>query len=236
MSMYLKPLDRVEILTLQDNYIDIAAGDGNEMIQRMFPLKDGEVKNTILAEHGFSALVTVSMGDQTRRLLFDLGFSEFGAAFNAEKLNANLTTVEAIAISHGHPDHTGGFKQLVQKIDRKKIPLVVHPAAFRHPRYIKITEDFKVYFPAFTRAMVREAGLELLETEEPYPLLDGTIFFWVGFPGKRPMKKACPTPIMENRAKKNLMPLKTIRPSSCFSRKKGWWSSPDAPTRGSSIR
>ena len=122
MGLEIKPLDRVEILTLQDNYIDIAAGDGNEMIQRMFPLKDGELKNTILAEHGFSALITASTGDQTHGLLFDFGLSEFGAAFNADNLNADLTAMEAIAISHGHPDHTGGFKQLVQKKTERNPP------------------------------------------------------------------------------------------------------------------
>ncbi len=197
MTVSLKPLDQVEILTLQDNYIDIAAGDGNEMIQRMSPLKDGEVKITILAEHGFSALITVSMGDQTRKLLFDLGFSEFGAAFNADNLKIDLTTVEAIAISHGHPDHTGGFKQLVEKIERKEIPLVVHPAAFRHPRYIKITKDFKVGFPAFTREMIREAGLELIETEGSYSLLDGSILFLGQVPRETAYEKGLPNAYYE---------------------------------------
>jgi len=192
MDLEIKPLDRVEILTLQDNYIDIAAGDGNEMIQRMFPLKDGELKNTILAEHGFSALITVSTGDQTHSLLFDFGLSEFGAAFNADNLNADLAAIEAIAISHGHPDHTGGFKKLVEKIDRKRIPLVIHPAGFRHPRFLKITKDFKVYFPAFTREMIREAGLDLVETEGPYPLLDGTFLFLGQIPRQTEFEKGMP--------------------------------------------
>ena len=187
MGLEIKPLDQVKILTLQDNYIDIAAGDGNEMIQRMFPLKDGELKNTILAEHGFSALITVSIGDQTRRLLFDFGLSEFGAAFNAGNLNADLTAMEAIAISHGHPD-----QQLVEKIDQKGIPLVIHPAAFRHPRFLKITKDFKVYFPAFTREMIQEAGLDLVETEGPYPLLDGTFLFLGQIPRETEFEKGMP--------------------------------------------
>jgi len=199
MSMYLKPLDRVEILTLQDNYIDIAAGDGNEMIQRTPPLIDGELKGTILAEHGFSALVTITMGDQARRLLFDFGLSEFGAAYNAEFLKADISKVEAAAISHGHPDHIGGFKQLVEKIERNEIPLVVHPAAFRHPRYLKITKDFKVGFPAFTREMIREAGLELVETEGSYSLVDGSILFLGQIPRETAYEKGLPNTYFEDK-------------------------------------
>jgi hypothetical protein len=35
MSISLNPLDRVELLTLQDNYIDIASGDNTDIIQRV---------------------------------------------------------------------------------------------------------------------------------------------------------------------------------------------------------
>ena len=177
MYMNIHEVDRVEILVLQDNYIDIASGDSNDIIQRAIPLIGVELKNTVLAEHGFSALVTVRSGDKIRNLLFDFGLSEFGAAFNAEALKADLTAVEAMAISHGHPDHTGGFKQLTERIGKKGIEIVVHPAVFRHPRYLKITEDFKIYFPAFTREMIQDAGLKLVETEEPYPLLDSSFLF-----------------------------------------------------------
>jgi len=197
MSISLNPVDRVEILTLQDNYIDIASGDSTDIIQRAVPLKDGEIKNTILAEHGFSVLITVSAGDRARTLLFDFGLSEFGAAFNAEALHADLTAVEAMALSHGHIDHTGGFRQLVQKVGKKGITLVVHPAAFRHPRYLKITADFKVYFPAFAREMVQEAGLDLVETIEPYPLLDGDLLFLGEIPRETAFEKGMPNAYYE---------------------------------------
>jgi len=182
MSITIKEVDRVEILTLQDNYIDIASGDSTEIIQRALPVKDGEIKNTILAEHGFSALVTVTSGDQSRCLLFDFGLSEFGAAHNAKTLNADLIAVEVMALSHGHRDHMGGLGKLAQVVDKKGVEFVVHPVVFRSSRYVKVTEDFKINFPAFTREMIKDAGLTLVETKEPYPLLDGSILFlgdWV---------------------------------------------------------
>ncbi|MDO9230743.1 MAG: hypothetical protein Q7U03_14415 [Syntrophales bacterium] len=48
-------LDRVEILTLQDNYIDMTATDNSEMIHRAGARVNGEIRKSVLAEHGFSA-------------------------------------------------------------------------------------------------------------------------------------------------------------------------------------
>jgi 7,8-dihydropterin-6-yl-methyl-4-(beta-D-ribofuranosyl)aminobenzene 5'-phosphate synthase len=75
----LKAVDKVEILTLQDNYIEMTAMDGNAIISRAAPLKEGEIRASILAEHGFSALVKTTVDGKTHTLLFDFGFSENGA-------------------------------------------------------------------------------------------------------------------------------------------------------------
>jgi metal-dependent hydrolase (beta-lactamase superfamily II) len=87
MALTLKEVDKLEILTLQDNYIDVAAMDSTEMVHWAMPLKDGEIKKSILAEHGFSALVSVFAGNESRSILFDFGFSKHGAAYNADALD-----------------------------------------------------------------------------------------------------------------------------------------------------
>jgi len=207
MGFTINEVDRVEILTLQDNYIDIASGDSNEIIQRAVPLKGGELKNTILAEHGFSTLVTITSNGESHNLLFDFGLSEFGAAFNAEALNSDLTAVEAMAISHGHPDHTGGLMQLTQGMGKKGIELVVHPAAFRHPRFVKISEDFKINFPAFTREMIQIAGLDLVETKEPYPLLDGSLLFLGEIPRETEFEQGMPNAYYEENGEEKFDPI-----------------------------
>jgi len=114
-----KAVDKVEILTLQDNYIDITDMDGNAVIMRATPLKAGEIRASVLAEHGFSALVKTTMDGKTHTLLFDFGFSENGAAQNAEMLDVDMTEVEAAALSHGHSDHTGGMEKLAAMIGKK---------------------------------------------------------------------------------------------------------------------
>jgi 7,8-dihydropterin-6-yl-methyl-4-(beta-D-ribofuranosyl)aminobenzene 5'-phosphate synthase len=177
MSVSLQPVDRVSILTLQDNYIDILARDDSSIIRRARPLKGNEVRNSILAEHGFSAYITTEAGGSERSMLFDFGFSENGAAFNAEALGVDMTRVEITALSHGHLDHVGGIQKLSKMIGKPGIQLVLHPEAFRNPRYMKVTEDFRILFPPFTREKAQSAGASLVETAEPYPMMEGQVLF-----------------------------------------------------------
>ncbi len=177
MSASIREIDKVEITTLQDNYIDLTSRDNTTVVTRAVPLKGMEVRNSVLAEHGFCALVTITAGDASRNILFDFGFSAHGAAFNAEALSLDLKPVEACVLSHGHLDHAGGIEALARLIGRGGVPLVLHPEAFRAPRYIKFSEEFKVFFPPLTREGVKKAGLKAVETREPYPLLDGAALF-----------------------------------------------------------
>jgi len=192
MTHTIETVDKVEILTLQDNFIDIVTKDNSDVIQRAIPLKGLEVSNSILAEHGFSALVTVSRDGQSRSLLFDFGFSEDGAARNAEALNANMTEAEILVLSHGHLDHVGGIKKLTYMIGKNSLDLVLHPWSFVNPRFLKISEDFKVYFPAFTREKATECGVNLIETEAPYSLLDGQALFLGQIPRVTTFEKGAP--------------------------------------------
>ena len=176
-STKLNTVDKIEILTLQDNYIEMTAMDNNAVVTRAMPIKDGEIRSSILAEHGFSAIVKTTMGDKTKTMLFDFGFSENGAAQNAATLGVNMTEVEAVALSHGHSDHTGGMEKLTAMIGKHDIPFVVHPSVFVSPRYLKFGEDFKINFPKLTREMVKQAGLSVVESDKPYPLLDSTVLF-----------------------------------------------------------
>jgi 7,8-dihydropterin-6-yl-methyl-4-(beta-D-ribofuranosyl)aminobenzene 5'-phosphate synthase len=184
--------DKIEILTLQDNYIDLVSRDNSNIIERAMPIKEGEIKNSILAEHGFSSLVTVTRGKQSRKILFDFGFSSMGAAFNADAMGVDLGDVEAAALSHGHLDHVGGLSELMKRVGRKGIELVVHPDAFRSPRYSIVSEGRKVRFPDFTRQKAYEAGVSVIETEVPKSLLDGDIVFLGGIPRRTDFEKGAP--------------------------------------------
>jgi hypothetical protein len=75
----------------------------------------------LLAEHGLALHVRAG----SRSLLFDTGQSGL-LAQNARKLQVRLEEVEALALSHGHNDHTGGLKAARETAPR--VRLFLHPA------------------------------------------------------------------------------------------------------------
>jgi 7,8-dihydropterin-6-yl-methyl-4-(beta-D-ribofuranosyl)aminobenzene 5'-phosphate synthase len=191
-STKLNAVDKIEILTLQDNYIEMTAMDNSAVVTRAIPLKDGEISASILAEHGFSAIVKTIVGDKTKTMLFDFGFSENGSAQNAATLGANMTEVEAVALSHGHSDHTGGMAKLTALIGKRDIPFIAHPAVFKSPRYFKFGEEIKINLPKLTREMVKKAGFSVVESEKPYPLLNNTVLFLGEIPKQTDFEKGFP--------------------------------------------
>jgi 7,8-dihydropterin-6-yl-methyl-4-(beta-D-ribofuranosyl)aminobenzene 5'-phosphate synthase len=189
MEIKLNEVDKVEILTLQDNFVDLAAMDNTDIVHRAMPVKDQEIKNSILAEHGFSAIVTVTANNKSRSILFDFGFSEKGAAFNLDALGVDPTPIETLVLSHGHMDHFGGLKALAEKIGKKDIELVLHPTAFRTSRHIKVSEDFKIKLPALSQENIEKANVSLVESKDPKALLDGMLFFLGEIPKKTEFEK-----------------------------------------------
>ncbi|HNT56811.1 MAG TPA: MBL fold metallo-hydrolase [Syntrophales bacterium] len=177
-KIMLQPLEKIEILTLQDNYVEVTAMDNSEVITRASAIADNEIRRSISAEHGFAAIVRATdSSSRTRTLLFDFGFSDSGAAENAKLLGADMTEVEAMALSHGHSDHTGGIETLAEMIGKKGIEFVVHPGAFRPSRFLKYPRGLEFKFPSLTRERLEKAGVRIVESDRPRLLLDGTMLF-----------------------------------------------------------
>jgi 7,8-dihydropterin-6-yl-methyl-4-(beta-D-ribofuranosyl)aminobenzene 5'-phosphate synthase len=74
-------------------------------------------------EHGFAALVE----QDSRRWLFDTGQGP-ALAHNTSVLDIDLTGLTAVALSHGHYDHTGGLLDVVKL--NPTIEIISHPGAF----------------------------------------------------------------------------------------------------------
>ena len=182
MKINLKKVDQVEILTLQDNCIDFFAfKENNQMIQRPVPIKQTECGLELStppgAEHGWSSIISICNSDSTKHLLFDFGWSEHGAARNAELLGIDMNKIDMLALSHGHIDHFGGIKALYDQIKNPGIELVLHPAAFRNPRYGKVMGDKKLYQPCLTKEMLDQVGVTLKQTDKPTQLLERNCLF-----------------------------------------------------------
>ena len=117
----LAPVDEITITTLVDNSYDALMGDtgparrtgmGRVPAVAAAQFEDGRTSPGLIAEHGFSALVTTRRGDRTHTLLFDTGISPDGMATNFERIGLDAAAIEAVVLSHGHPDHDGGFPGL----------------------------------------------------------------------------------------------------------------------------
>ena len=102
-------------------------------------------------EHGFSVLVEVDGS----RILFDTGQSGKFVE-NARMLGEDLSSVDAIVLSHGHYDHTGGVPTLLSELNRK-VPVYIGKEFFA-PKY-KLLEDgtYKYNGIPFERKLL-EAG------------------------------------------------------------------------------
>lgn len=74
------------------------------------------------AEHGLAMLIEC----RGRRVLFDTGQTDLVLA-NAAALGLSLENLDAIVLSHGHDDHTGGLAAVCRQSPRARV--LLHPAA-----------------------------------------------------------------------------------------------------------
>ncbi|MFG2018367.1 MBL fold metallo-hydrolase [Actinomadura geliboluensis] len=178
----LEPVDEVEIVTLVDNVYDALLTDG-ERTRRAGAGKgavtapqfeEGRTFAGMVAEHGFSALVTVRRGDRSTTLLFDTGLSPDAMVTNADRLGLDLGGIQAVVLSHGHFDHAGGLAGLADRRGVRSLPMVVHPLAWTRRRLAvpgREPEELPTLSP---RALAGE-GFEVIERREPSLLLDGSV-------------------------------------------------------------
>ena len=79
----------------------------------------------LLAEHGLAYWIELGR----RRLLFDCG-QGMALSINAHLLDIHLEQTEAILLSHGHYDHSGGLADALRYV-KSSVPIFLHPAALR---------------------------------------------------------------------------------------------------------
>lgn len=171
----LEPVDSVEITTLMDNITDIFMPDqgparrvglGTGPNRSSSVMEEGQVPDALIAEHGFSMLLTVRKGDHTHRLLFDAGTSPDGVIENMRRLSLDPGSIEAIVCSHGHFDHTTGLDGLIRALGRVNMPVVLHPHFWRRRRVVLPGRD-PVELPTTSRRALDEAGFDVLEGTQP---------------------------------------------------------------------
>jgi len=174
----------VEITVLVENSADFLVRS-TDTVKRF-------TRKPLLAEHGFAALVDLK--EAGVRILWDAGVSATALLENARLMEIDLTTVDIIALSHGHRDHyaamTNVLRQIVGRpaarewtpdapVDEmrawgtpRQVPLIAHPAAFRE-RW-NLARDGRKFGPHIApRDDWEAAGAEIVLTDQPYQLGPG---------------------------------------------------------------
>jgi 7,8-dihydropterin-6-yl-methyl-4-(beta-D-ribofuranosyl)aminobenzene 5'-phosphate synthase len=70
----LQPVDAAEVTLVVDNFVDVLLA-GAEGVRRFPPAYDAFDGDQLMAEHGFSALVTIESGGRRSSILYDGGMS-----------------------------------------------------------------------------------------------------------------------------------------------------------------
>ena len=122
--------EKVSVTAVIDNYLDVFE-PSTPFVERAVP---GKLKGFLLAGHGLAFLVDINQGENKFSLLMDTGNAFEPLKHNMEALGRTPTEVDALFLSHGHPDHYGG---LLGFLEWRGAPLSIycHPDVF-WPKYL----------------------------------------------------------------------------------------------------
>ncbi len=122
----------------------------------------------LVGEHGLAYWIEWPDG---RCVLFDTGQGSV-LVRNAYRLGLPLSNAEAIVLSHGHYDHTGGLGDVLP-VDRPAT-VYAHPAAFQ-PKFARNKNGTarEIGMPALAQEAVEQPSVTVVHTEGPTRILAG---------------------------------------------------------------
>jgi 7,8-dihydropterin-6-yl-methyl-4-(beta-D-ribofuranosyl)aminobenzene 5'-phosphate synthase len=133
----------------------------------------------LMGEHGFSVLIE----GNGRRILFDTG-PGLSLPHNTRVLDKPLADIDAIFISHGHYDHTGGLKYAVEQAG--SVDIYAHSAMFlQHMGKILQSSEagLRTVGCPHSRKDLEDAGARFHWIDAPTEVFPG-VFFLAGIPRK----------------------------------------------------
>jgi len=129
-------------------------------------VENSSSQSDLEAEHGLSLWIEAD----DLRILFDTGQS---AAFfaNAERLGVPLSDIDALVLSHGHYDHSGGLAFVGPDFQPSR--LYLHPSAVL-PKYRQCDRPPHRYIgmPPASAALIKRMHERVIWTQEPTRISD----------------------------------------------------------------
>ena len=171
MTSKLNLADKVEITTILDNTVDVLL-PSTDTVKRYVLQRDFFLSDTLVAEHGFSALVTVTAGERRESFLFDAGLSRDGLTHNMDVLDIKANELHAIVLSHGHADHSNGLMGLAKRLGGRRLPMLLHPDAGMQ-RKVCFPDGREIVLPPPDRQSLSQEGIDFVEDRKASYVLGG---------------------------------------------------------------
>jgi 7,8-dihydropterin-6-yl-methyl-4-(beta-D-ribofuranosyl)aminobenzene 5'-phosphate synthase len=169
----LEPVDAADVTIVVDNSIDILMT--NERVAQRAPLHhDWSEREQLIAEHGYSLLLTIQHNGTSESILYDAGLGRQTVIHNLDVLGLNVRDLRAVVLSHGHADHHSGLEGLYDRVGRRHMPLVLHPDAWRERRVVFPTGN-EIRMPPPSHNDLDREGWTIVEERGPSLLLENRV-------------------------------------------------------------
>lgn len=169
----LKPVDFIDLTILVDNSIDTLL-PSTEAVHRPALPWDYFDQEHLIAEHGYSLFLTIFRNGHEDSLLYDAGLGRDTAIHNLDVLGIRANDLRTVVLSHGHADHHGGLEGIYRRVGRQRLPLVLHPDAFRERKVVFPTGS-ELKMPPPSRGDLDREGWDIVEERGPSLLLDSSV-------------------------------------------------------------
>lgn len=128
-----------------------------------------------LGQHGISFLITAERDGMVKNILVDVAQNPDALIENIDKMQIDLSCIDAVVLTHCHYDHTQGLGKVLKEIGKKDLPIIAHPDIFRlnfitdpYLRHVGVMDGDK-------KADIEASGGTLYLTKDPLEIMPGLI-------------------------------------------------------------
>lgn len=164
--MQIPALQAVTVEILVDNFFDVFEPSRPGIVERVTP---GRLPKPLVAAHGLAYLITLNREGKLTRILMDAANDPLPLFNNLEALGHQPEEIDAVVVSHGHPDHYGGLLGFLAK-RLGPLPIYLHEDTY-FPKLF-MTPKGRIGPWTLSAAQLTQAGGRLEENRGPRVVLD----------------------------------------------------------------